>query len=226
METMEARTLSPAELATFIKFVRAQRKWSQEQLAELSGLSVRTIQRLERGAPSDLDSRRAIARALDLDDIDALNKPFVFPTAEEFAEAQAKFEREHISLPALPLTSGKQLAQLAADSGMDLCTSGFEMARDADIAFASLTDCLRDFRDAADLYCEVDKFNVYDDLEQRIVALAGMGVGLRYAVRQVALKTEGADAKPFQTTVLYLVCFPAGKEPDHFAVPRKIAMKF
>jgi transcriptional regulator with XRE-family HTH domain len=32
-----------------IQKLRLQRGWSQEQLAELSGLSVRTIQRLERG---------------------------------------------------------------------------------------------------------------------------------------------------------------------------------
>ena len=32
-----------------IQKLRLQRGWSQEQLAVLSGLSVRTIQRLERG---------------------------------------------------------------------------------------------------------------------------------------------------------------------------------
>ena len=32
-----------------VQKLRLQRGWSQEQLAELSGLSVRTIQRIERG---------------------------------------------------------------------------------------------------------------------------------------------------------------------------------
>jgi transcriptional regulator with XRE-family HTH domain len=32
-----------------IQKLRLQRGWSQEQLAELTGLSVRTIQRIERG---------------------------------------------------------------------------------------------------------------------------------------------------------------------------------
>ena len=35
-----------------IQKLRLQRGWSQEQLAELTGLSVRTIQRIERG-PSE-----------------------------------------------------------------------------------------------------------------------------------------------------------------------------
>lgn len=34
-----------------IRKLRLQRGWSQEQLAELTGLSTRTIQRIERGQP-------------------------------------------------------------------------------------------------------------------------------------------------------------------------------
>lgn len=46
-----------------IKSLRLERGWSQEHLAELSGLSVRTIQRLERGEPAALETRRALAAA-------------------------------------------------------------------------------------------------------------------------------------------------------------------
>ncbi len=41
---------------TLVQKLRLQRGWSQEQLAELSGLSVRTIQRLERGQPASVVS--------------------------------------------------------------------------------------------------------------------------------------------------------------------------
>ena len=50
-----------------IKKLRLQRAWSQEQLAECSGLSVRTIQRLEKGGQMSLESRKSIAAAFDLD---------------------------------------------------------------------------------------------------------------------------------------------------------------
>ena len=50
-----------------IKKLRLQRAWSQEQLAECSGLSVRTIQRLEQGGQMSLESRKSIAAAFDLD---------------------------------------------------------------------------------------------------------------------------------------------------------------
>lgn len=50
-----------------IKKLRLQRAWSQEQLAECSGLSVRTVQRLEKGGQMSLESRKSIAAAFDID---------------------------------------------------------------------------------------------------------------------------------------------------------------
>ncbi|MFC3195261.1 helix-turn-helix domain-containing protein [Marinicella sediminis] len=44
-----------------LRKLRLQKGWSQEQLAEISGLSVRTIQRIERGAQPSLDSANALA---------------------------------------------------------------------------------------------------------------------------------------------------------------------
>ena len=43
-----------------IQKLRLQRGWSQEQLAELSGLSTRTIQRLERGHAASVESLKAL----------------------------------------------------------------------------------------------------------------------------------------------------------------------
>jgi transcriptional regulator with XRE-family HTH domain len=92
------RMLTPEELRAFIKVAREVRKWSQEQLAEIAGLSTRTVQRVETGEPSGTDTRRALARAFDFDDIDVLNKPFKIPTAEEMAEQEAAFEKDHTRL--------------------------------------------------------------------------------------------------------------------------------
>ena len=50
-----------------IQKLRLQRGWSQEQLAELTGLSVRTIQRVERGQNPSAESLKAIAAVLDVD---------------------------------------------------------------------------------------------------------------------------------------------------------------
>jgi transcriptional regulator with XRE-family HTH domain len=50
-----------------IQKLRLQRGWSQEQLAEVSGLSVRTVQRLERGQPGSLESLKALAAVFEID---------------------------------------------------------------------------------------------------------------------------------------------------------------
>ena len=47
--------------------LRLQRGWSQEQLAELSGLSVRTIQRIERGQPTSPESLKCLASVFEID---------------------------------------------------------------------------------------------------------------------------------------------------------------
>jgi len=46
---------------------RKQKSWSQEELAIASGLNLRTIQRIEREASASLQSKKALASALDLD---------------------------------------------------------------------------------------------------------------------------------------------------------------
>lgn len=111
----QARLLTPEELAACIKLFREMRQWSQEQLAEISRLSVRTIQRVEQGLSASLDTRRALASAFEFEDIDVLNKPFTIPSEEELNAAKEKFDREHITLMATPLTTGKQLAKAGRD---------------------------------------------------------------------------------------------------------------
>ncbi|MFZ1872392.1 MAG: 2TM domain-containing protein [Chania sp.] len=49
-----------------IKQLRLSRAWSQEQLAELSSLSVRTIQRIENGEQASLETLSAIAAVFNI----------------------------------------------------------------------------------------------------------------------------------------------------------------
>ena len=60
-----------------IQKLRLQRGWSQEQLAEVSGVSVRTVQRLERGQPGSPETLKALAAVFDIDDFNRLKEPAV-----------------------------------------------------------------------------------------------------------------------------------------------------
>jgi transcriptional regulator with XRE-family HTH domain len=63
--------MTPALDAARLRRERLQRRWSQEHLASVSGISVRTIQRLERGEAVALETQSALAAMFDL---------FVVPT--------------------------------------------------------------------------------------------------------------------------------------------------
>lgn len=218
----QSRLLTPEELALCVRIFRELRHWSQEQLAEISHLNVRTIQRVEKGEAASFDTRRALASAFDFEDIDALNKPFHIPTAEELKVAQEKFDREHVTLTALPFTTGRQLAKLAENCSMDLSEPAFELPREAAEEFAALVDYFRDYRDCADVYSETQKFEIYDELQAHIDALHAQGVSLRYAERKMQVKwgSDQHDAKPVPLTALYVMAFPLGKEPEQFATPK------
>jgi len=56
-----------------LKELRISRHYSQEQLAQMSGLNVRTIQRIESGKNASIESLKCIASALEVD-VSTLNQ--------------------------------------------------------------------------------------------------------------------------------------------------------
>ncbi|WP_413701994.1 2TM domain-containing protein [Psychromonas sp. KJ10-10] len=50
-----------------VRKLRLQRGWSQEHLAECSGLSIRTIQRIERGQKPGLESLKSLVAVFEID---------------------------------------------------------------------------------------------------------------------------------------------------------------
>jgi transcriptional regulator with XRE-family HTH domain len=220
-QTPKARLLTTEELAAFISLSREMRHWSQEQLAAISGLNVRTIQRVERGLSVNLDTRRALALDFEFEDIDIFSKPLIIPSEEELKAAQEKFDRNHVTLSATPLTTGKQLAKLAALCMADVSEPSFELAHEAEESFAALVDYLREYRDCADLYTEVQKREVYTEMQVYIDTLKAQGVALCYAQRNVQVRLGvDPDSNSMPIDLLYLVGFPLGEEPEEFAVPR------
>lgn len=68
-----------------IKKLREQKQWSQEQLSILSGISIRTIQRIEAGNRASLESLKALASVFETD-IETLQKEIIVidKTTEEW----------------------------------------------------------------------------------------------------------------------------------------------
>lgn len=79
-----------------IRKLRLKRGWSQEQFAEMSGLSVRTIQRSERGQSISVESLKALAAVFEIDvtklteDADMTNSTDEISTEEKKGNATSQ----------------------------------------------------------------------------------------------------------------------------------------
>lgn len=129
----------------------------------------------------------ARARAFEIEDIDAFNKPYIIPTEEELQEEKARFDQDYITLPTFPLSTGHQLAKLAEGSTVDICQPGFEIKREAHEVFAALIDYFREYRDCVSDYPETSKFSVYDEMQELLDELLTLQVSIQCATREVHL---------------------------------------
>ena len=77
-----------------VRKLRIQRGWSQDQLAQFSGLSVRTIQRIERGKTAGLESLKSLAAVFEVNSQD-LQQETVMDTHTNLSDKEAKII-EHV----------------------------------------------------------------------------------------------------------------------------------
>ena len=55
---------------TLVKELRLKRSWSQDQLATIAGISLRTVQRIENDGAASLESKKALASAFEINAAD------------------------------------------------------------------------------------------------------------------------------------------------------------
>lgn len=71
-----------------VRKYRLKHGWSQEQLAQLTGLSVRTIQRIERGQQPSLESLRALAAVFEVNTEELQQEPDDMNSANELSREE------------------------------------------------------------------------------------------------------------------------------------------
>jgi len=102
--------------STRIKVLREDRGWSQEHLSETSGLSIKTIQRVESGKNVSLESQQALAQAFDLNVRELRENPenhkVVVPPREYVFEIYYQgecIEQQIYTSPVIPPLPGEQI---------------------------------------------------------------------------------------------------------------------
>lgn len=77
-----------------VRKLRIQKGWSQEQLAQFSGLSVRTIQRIERGKTAGLESLKSLAAVFEVN-IQDLQQETIMDTKSNISDKEIEII-EHV----------------------------------------------------------------------------------------------------------------------------------
>lgn len=227
MKEAETRQFTPEELASFVIVFRKANGWTQETLAEISGLNVRTIQRIERAEPSSLDARRALARAFQIEDIDLFNKPHTFKSEEQIRKEAGEFQRKNVTLDVSIATTGKQLADLAEQMNCHVFHQPDGVPADVAETAATIFDYLRDYGDVDEHYSFSQKLGVHAELGDYLATLNKAGFSVCFALRNTKLVGQNwADKTPWPVTIGYVFVAPSGREPKQIAVLKAIQLGF
>ncbi|WP_341991852.1 helix-turn-helix transcriptional regulator [Azorhizobium sp. AG788] len=222
----EARSPTKAELAIIVQMLRSSRGWTQETLAEIAGLSVRTVQRIEDGQGGSADTLRAVARAVEAPDMDFLIRAQQFPTEAGLKRRAEAFEREYLMLDATPAPTGRAMEAFMCSLNMLSCTDS-EIEDEALLeAAASLFDYLRDYLDVKSEVSHQQRLTVATELEAIIRRLRDGGWTPFVAVRHTKLMNDQwVEKTPWPVTIGYLTLLPKGQANAQLAVPRRISLE-
>lgn len=221
----EARTMTLQEVGLLVKILRDTNGWTQETLAEISGLTTRTIQRVENGDSASAETRRALARAFKIEDLDTFNKPYEFKSEEDLKREAEELKRNFLTLDVTIAEKGAQLADLAETCGIWSFNlqGGVEINDEVDEAAAELFDYLQEYGDCSELYTFSQKRGVHAGLCALVERVKAARYSVCVARRDTKLTSDGLkDNRPWAVSIGYVFIALAGKEPKTVAVPKAV----
>ncbi len=223
-EIVETRATRPEELAEIVKVLREHNGWTQATLAEIAKLTERTIQRVESGEPSNLDTRRALASACKAEDLDIFEK-WPFPNIDKLKAYAAELDKTTAVVPLTRIHDGRTLRTMTEGTSSCAADELGDISSTAREAFAEMVDYLRDYDDNRDLYSMTQRIEVDRDIDAFLKTIsdehAVVGAGLRHI--RLRLKPNAPDCEPMDLTNIYFVLAPDGSLPRNVRVPRKVS---
>jgi transcriptional regulator with XRE-family HTH domain len=227
-KTSTTQLLDPKLLGFWVKCIRKDSSWSQEAVAASANLTVRTIQRVEAGEPSDITTRRALARGLGYDNVNIFDDPAFAITVTRFLqdlkgtseEAMEKQFPDHQKLPVARVKSGTDLGRLGQISQGMLPNIHDDVAIEARERIAELLDYLQDVQDVADVSSYSQKLGYENEMGIILAAIEELGV-LAYSGTHAM--QSGVGEKAFPITIGYITFMPADREVTEIMVPRRVS---
>ena len=217
----DIRPLTDQEVGEMVAMQRSERGWTQETLAEIARVTVRTVQRVEKGESSSPDTCRSLARAFEFPDIGFFNRPLALPNSEKMRQEKERLDKETVEVAVKPLTTGIQIRELAENCNASTFDRCGEIGEQAEEFFAVLQDNFRDYGDVKECYSATQKLDMNKSFLEVIEDLRKAGFVLGGGTRRLRfVSQQSANQKPLRFAAAYIVIAPIDGLPSSIRVPR------
>ena len=227
--TIDMQALPPKLLGFWARTLRVASNLSQEALAAASGLTVRTIQRVESGERASLTTRRCLARGLGYDNPNVFDDPAFVATVTEFMEslragqieAEEARHPDHIKLEVAPVMTGAVLGGQIdrCDAWVFHCDE--QATPEGQAEAASLSDNLQDYGDIWPELPPSARLDAQNSFSAMLDVLAEHELRAYQAIRAAHLAPAAKDQAPLPFTIGYVTVVPAGQTLTHILVPKR-----
>jgi transcriptional regulator with XRE-family HTH domain len=230
--TIETTPLTSDQLGFWARCLRTTQHLSLEALAESSGLSTRTIQRVEAGEASTITTRRCLARGLGYDNHDIFDDPEFGQNVRQFLDVTGKAAvrehfPDHVPLVASPVASGGALGRLIDASEAYIFNCDESLSREAQELAASLFDLVKDYNDVWNDLTHSDRLRAATDFDDAMQAFGRLQVRAYTATRSTAILGKSwPDQTPLPLRIGYLAVIDANREIAHLMVPNSLGSPF
>ena len=228
--TPDTQILDPKLLGFWTRVLRLSSNLSQDALATASGLTVRTIQRVEAGARANLTTRRCLARGLgyenrdifdDVKFVNTVTSVMATIAVDRMKEEEARHP-DHTKLEVAPLAGGAALAGLI-DGSEAWCFYCDNAARpEVQQEAACIFDNLQDY---GDIWCELshsDRLQAQKNFDEMLQTFTAQGMKVYGGKRASRFADENLPGKtPLTFSIAYVYVVQAEQEISHILVPKK-----
>jgi len=225
-------------VAVNIRLLRHEHSWTQEHLADATGLNPRTIQRAERGEGASVDTLMAVAAAFNVT-VAVLQQDMLGNLASQFgvkkdeltpelvqrklAEHQKEIEAKYILVPVARIAAPAAFKMLVGVHALNV-ESMPTISEEAQDLVAELKELLQDYVDVANDIGPVSQRETEKEafaLVQRLEALACAA-----SIGAMPRRLQSADGKKTTLTFAYLVVTKADEVKDCVAIERGQPIQF
>jgi transcriptional regulator with XRE-family HTH domain len=228
--SLHTLALPPKIFAVWIRTLRVASDMSQDALAEASGISQRTIQRIESNGRANRMTRRSLARGFGYADHDIFDDPTFIATAtdvlakiyaERAKEEKAKYP-DHIELAVELVSSGAQISGL-----IDRCDAWvYDCDDSASVKGKNVSAVLFDnIQDYGEIWSELssrERLEARDAFTEMLAEITSQGLCAYQAFRSASLPPIQADKATRHFNIGYIMLRSTGQIFTHFLVPKRI----